>query len=231
MINIFNVDLTGNLVIADEAVRAIPIFREVIKRDKGSKGDSQGRAKAQALKELIYIYYVSDLRSRFRLDGTKEKDIHRRAVSGAGLPKDYKVDSLITEAIEKYKEIQLDTPEIRLLNSLNKGLVFSSKVVDAIIDKIDEDLEYYTTADLAHNDLSFKTVNEEVDGSEELDKLDPSKILPRLISNMKEITTLGAAVNKAIDTVKQVEEKVKKQLSEEGAVRGGGELGNREMPS
>lgn len=231
MIDIFSVDINKELIINKPVVTSIPAFRAVLSRDRGSKGDSQGKMKLMAFKHLLYIYYVADLRSSLVLDGTKKSMIHSEALLMTGLPDTFRVDKVISTAIEKYKEMQLDTPEIRMLVSLKRGLALASKVVEVLIAKIEDDLEYYATADLvATSEGDLEVLGKEVDAEKELELIDPSKILKRLLDNIKKITSIGSDVNKTLATVKEVEEKIKRQMSEEGAVRGGVTLGNREIP-
>jgi len=227
MIKIFNVSRTNELTIDLAVVKSIPEFKKIVTRDKGSSGDSDGRKKYRADKEMIYVYYLADLRSPPRLDGKSERDIHDYAVTSAGLEESYQVDEVIEIAIAKYKEIQLDTPELRLLNSLLRGLVMSSKVVDVITDKIETDLDFYANGGLA---TTAETLADLESDSVEL-KPDASAMLSNLIGNMNEISKMGSSVNKAITTVKDVYEKVKQQMSEDDAIRGGGTINPREMPN
>ena len=43
-----------------KSIRLIPEFRKILERDRGSKGDQQGRLKIQATKEFHYIYGIAD---------------------------------------------------------------------------------------------------------------------------------------------------------------------------
>ena len=87
------------LTVEDNMWGLIP-FKKILKRDKS-------RDKDRALKEMLFIYYYSDIKSdyliidsKFRIEEIK-KDI--------GLPEDWKIDATIREAIDFYESRSITT--------------------------------------------------------------------------------------------------------------------------
>lgn len=101
-------------------IAMIPEFQELIKRDKGSKGDYRGSLKLQARRELSYIYFMTDFHSPIR-DFDEEKK-HLEALKFARLePKD--IDAKVREALAVYENIQYENaPSLRTLNALKMGM-------------------------------------------------------------------------------------------------------------
>ena len=60
--------------------------KEILKRDKGSLGDSDGRKKDFAYKELGAVYWIADFRSPGRMNGYEGKDLLEDAIKNYDLP-------------------------------------------------------------------------------------------------------------------------------------------------
>jgi len=97
----------SRVVIAPEAL-LIPEFQKIWEKDKSED-------KEKALKELSYVYFISDYKSPYLT--SMGKDRVRIAVA-KDFMKDssYKPNAEIEEAIEKYKDLQI-TPSMRLLEA------------------------------------------------------------------------------------------------------------------
>lgn len=99
-------------------LRAIPAFRDIITRDRGSAGDSDGRKKVQACKEFAWIYYMYDPLSPYQ---ALEEEERRPKVGNAVFedPK-YKPDKTLQIAIDRYKEM-VTTLQVRMLQSAREA--------------------------------------------------------------------------------------------------------------
>lgn len=74
---------------------ALKVFKKLHKRDKT-------KDKSKFIQELAYIYFFTDPRSDYQYL-VDEEDRSKAIIEGEGLPKDWKVDSEIKEAMEYYK--------------------------------------------------------------------------------------------------------------------------------
>jgi hypothetical protein len=83
-----------NLHVSEEAWGLLP-FKAILKRDKS-------RNKEMAFKEMLFIYFYTDVRSDYvhYTDGEKLKEI----IKDIGLPTDWKLDSIMQDAINFYEE-------------------------------------------------------------------------------------------------------------------------------
>lgn len=101
-------------------IAMVPEFAELLRRDKGSKGDSDGRKKLQARKEFTFIYIFVDFGSVIR--DWEEPLRYQEALKYADLEaKD--IDDAVKAAIEKYRELMFKSSRsLRTLISVKKGL-------------------------------------------------------------------------------------------------------------
>lgn len=210
----------GILTLDREEVRAIPEFKVVLERDKGSEGDSDGRKKYRAFKEFLYIYYTQDLRSWVNKAGLSSSELHLRAVNESGLPKDFKVDKIIRAACDKYKEIHMETlPTLNLINTLHRGIRLTEKVAKTLVTGIEE-----------YSEQMFKKQSESLEKGEPIDLLVQLKEQQILTQQLEELNKMA---NKVPDTIKTLEKLMKQhieELSGSNLLRGGHTKGNRADP-
>ena len=114
------------LTVEDNMWGLIP-FKKILKRDKS-------RDKDRALKEMLFIYYYSDIKSdyliidsKFRIEEIK-KDI--------GLPEDWRIDSVLQEAIDFYEERSLT-----VVGKLYKNALAAANDISEYLTKTKELLE------------------------------------------------------------------------------------------
>jgi len=82
----------------------IPEFKELIRRDRGSPGDSQGRMKQRAAREFAYIYHVASHQSPYRVyDGDLREEEVRKDIFH-DMP-EWKPDSILEAALAKYRAL------------------------------------------------------------------------------------------------------------------------------
>jgi hypothetical protein len=146
----------GQHIVIDPEIKLIGAFNELIKRDKGSKNDAQGRKKLQATRELAYVYHNNDYRSPYQRYSDKER--FTMLVQDLNLGEDWKPDQKIIDAENKYQELN-ETSAIQSLKearqTLNTSAQVNKKMREQIIELANsDDPETLSSA----NDLLTKTL-------------------------------------------------------------------------
>ena len=119
-VNFFIINPDGTLEINKIELRAIKEFRDIISRDRGSAGDHEGRKKAVAFKELMFIHTYCHPGSIFRDLQTERR--FESCKNNAGLPVDWVMDDVIVAACNKFIEgLNLSALTHSYLNA-NKGV-------------------------------------------------------------------------------------------------------------
>ena len=124
-----------------------------------------------------------------------EDERRLRVCTDAGLGEDYKPDEKVTAASKKYLELS-KTPTIQSLISIREGLLTSSRLIDSLRVRIESALD-----------------------DPDLDDLDP---VVRSVTRMLEISE---KLPKAIENITLLEDKVKKEESNDTRIKGGGKKG------
>jgi hypothetical protein len=124
-----------------------------------------------------------------------EDERRLRVATDTGLGKDYKPDDKVQAAVAKYLELS-KTPTLKSLTSIREGLLTSSRLIDSLRERID--------AALADPDL---------------EDIDP---VVRSVTRMLEI---AEKLPKAIENISTLEEKVRKEESNDTRIKGGGKKG------
>ena len=147
------------LLLLDDTLRAYPApevayikeFRALIKRDRGGVGDTQGRKKLRAVRELTYIYHCISHQSPYantHFQYREEKAKH----DIFGEKSTWQPDELVIDAMQKYEEMS-STPSVDLLKA---GIRASQKLI-AYFDDVDltlldeKDKPIYSSRDLVMN--------------------------------------------------------------------------------
>lgn len=206
-VRLFTLDPETMLVdIYREEVYLYKEFKLIVTRDKGSKGDTQGRKKQQAIRELTFIYHFCDFRSAY--SNYSELDRVPAAIESSELPKDFnylKDDELCT-AIELYKELQ-NTAALKYLQELKEGIHTATKVVRKIRQNLERELE--------------KEYPDYIGDA----KNDPITIIGNRLDMLLEFAHKAP---KALDIIEAQEEKVMRELADQPNLRGGAQKGFRE---
>lgn len=102
-------------------IAEIEEFRALIRRDRGSPGDSQGRSKQRAARELAYIYHLNSHDSPY---ANYAPDIRREHIVRDLFPLDWNwsPDEILEAAEAKYRELT-KTHLIRLLDAANLAVI------------------------------------------------------------------------------------------------------------
>ena len=215
----------GTLEINRDEARETKEFRVIIERDKGGKvkGDSDGRKKLFARKELYYVYIMADWFNMFAI--LNEKRRHQRALEETELIRveGWKPDKAVIEAIEAYRKGMV------ALSPIAKAYINSRKALDALGDDIELLNDY-------GNDLRIKIKDAKViiDSMQEYDE-DKKKAetalsayLSKLSANNKEVLHLTNTLPERIDALEKLKTKLSKEDSERDEVIGGGNTYRRE---
>lgn len=108
------------LSVSEEAWGLLP-FKAILKRDKS-------RTKETAFKEMLFIYYYTDMRSDY-ISISDSKIRCREIVKDIGLPSDWKIDDVIKEALRYYDSMSL-SPIAKLYRSSLKAADDISKYLE-----------------------------------------------------------------------------------------------------
>jgi hypothetical protein len=210
------VDSHGELIINHDAIRGIEPFTTLIKRQRKTKGDADGRKKIINLKELKYVYFMADWDTYHR--GLSDYDKPRKAKKDCGLPTNWTPDEIVKACIAKYKEVvDYYMPSARILIAIEKGLSMSATAVESYIAQM-ETVIRMNNARLKGNNLAPEVAIEIMESN-------------RVIQiNINEILSLGTKLPKTIDGVTALQDKVRKELGTAKKLQGDKIKRNREDP-
>lgn len=210
------VDSQGELVINHDAIRGIEPFATLIKRQRKSKGDADGRKKIINLKELKYVYFMSDWDTYHR--GLSDYDKPKKAKKDCGLPSNWSPDEVVTGCIAKYKEvIDYYMPSARILIAIEKGLSMSATAVESYI------IQMETVIRMNNARLNDGKLTPEI----AVEIMESNRIIQ---INITEILSLGTKLPKTIDGVTSLQDKVRKELGTAKKLQGDKIKRNREDP-
>lgn len=134
MTKLFDVGSDGLIQLNKVWIDTIAEFRTLLRRDRGSEGDAQGRKKLQATREFTYIYHLCDPASpNWKLDGEKEKAVQAR--KDAGLPPEWQPDDEVLAAQVRYEDFFKTLP-IETIFELRQTLQFFRTSVKSLEDAV-----------------------------------------------------------------------------------------------
>lgn len=207
------------LVIDKDYVRGIPEFKIFLERDKGGKGDADGRKKLRAWKEFMYLYMRASLFSYPNKGGYSEKECHTAAVKEAELEDNYKPDAEMKTAIEKYRQIHKDIlPTLTTIATALRALKTADTIAKGIVENIETTIE-----------LVNKKKAEKVEG-EPNNLLDDIASTSSLIAQLDQVLQIVNKLPKTIETLESLDNRLKKEIAGQNLSRGGVEVGNRADP-
>lgn len=210
-------------------ITTIKEFRKLVVRDKGSKGDIDGRKKLRATKEFTFIYHFVSYKSEFENYSETERAEQSRINAELEDSFDYRKDEDLVLAIKKYKDLQ-DSPALRLLTEAKEGLHLSNKVIRNIRKALETQLEA----------TDFDQINSEIvvdeDATEE-EKANQKKAqykkliddpITKITKTLKGILDLTNSIEPTLKNIAALEDKVKKELGDKVLLRGDKMKGDRE---
>ena len=130
-----NEDLTLDII---PEVLEIPEFKAIVKRVKKCKGDTDGRLKLMARKELAYVYHMSSDEGPYFSFPPKER--HQRLANDLFEDHKWEPDAEILAGIEKFKELN-QTPSSKTVGTIINALHKANKIVDTLINEIKNNLD------------------------------------------------------------------------------------------
>ena len=114
-------EMKDNVLLVSEEAWGILPFKAILKKDKS-------RSKELAFKEMLFIYYYTDIRSDYVT--LADNDLRAREIKkDIGLPVDWKIDDIIKEAIRYYDSMSL-SPIAKLYKSSLKAADDISKYLE-----------------------------------------------------------------------------------------------------
>lgn len=133
---LFRITETYELELNKEWIRMIPAFDAVLKADKGSAGDSEGRKKAKSKKILAYVYFMVDFKSP--IENWEFGKRHLEALRYTDLKETDVATKIVQVALAEYERIQLESARsLRTLKAARKGV----DAVDAYFENLDFNLK------------------------------------------------------------------------------------------
>jgi hypothetical protein len=106
-------------VTPSEYALSIDWVSQVIRRDRGSKGDSQGRKKKRALQEISYVYHMCEYTSPYFTFSPEQR--HERLAKDIFDDPRFVPDKVLKEGMRWYQQLQT-TPSMRLLRSAYQAI-------------------------------------------------------------------------------------------------------------
>ena len=176
----------GEIVINKIEILTIPCFTNILRRDKGSQGDSSGRKKLQAFKEFAYIYHMADVKSLPSRSGYKYKMAAEYSKEKAGLDDNWKADDLVNEGIAVYIKEQTSLPKTTILN-----LISTYAIINTVVDKLRATIEEAASQDIIGIDKATELF----------------KIIALLIEQGDEVPKLTAKLTSAISQLELADDK------------------------
>lgn len=121
-----------------------PALNKVLRRDRGSDGDPQGRLKLQAFKEFKYMYFICNPESTPNREGRTDKDKHLYAIEQCGLPKIWKPDIELTLAMKEYEAELTKSLSLKLVQNSRKAAASLDKTLNLLSEKLDNKIDALT---------------------------------------------------------------------------------------
>jgi hypothetical protein len=132
--------VTENLDLEIEAeLLEVEAFKTLIKRVKVGRGDTDGRKKLIATKEIAYVYHMANPKSRYYNYAEADRKVKLKSdlFTDAGI--DWEADETVRLAILKYREI-IKTPSLRTVDSMLDSLHECEEIVIEITKQLKVDL-------------------------------------------------------------------------------------------
>lgn len=193
------ITLEDGMPVFNPEVRTIKEFRDLLARDKSSKGDSQGKLKLIATKELAYVHFISHPNSEF-VTSYSESERPAKIKKHLALPEEWKCDALVELAILTYKEL-IGTPSTNFLVEARESLFSAETIVKILRRRLESRLQ---------------ELNSQITG---VDEEETEKLIERLIDkttkDYDQIIKMAEKMPTTLDTVLKLEQRIKKEMEVE----------------
>lgn len=218
----------GEVKINRDEVNTITEFAVLAKRPTSMEGDADGRKKKLNLLELLYVRYMADGRlSKGSIYAAfEDKERSRKIKEDIGLPRDWKPDAFVKNAIRKYIEImEYYLPSVKVLNSLERGLMTSARSIDYTVEQVNE---LYNTIDEMKRELKADAALSRDEKVIALSGINDT--LNSINSTIINLLKMSASIPNVLETVKNLQASVWEQEEKGRALKGNKTKGNREDP-
>jgi hypothetical protein len=189
----------GVLELDREEITLYKHLRKILTRDKGSPGDSDGRKKAQAFKELRYIYFICDYSGHPRVHGYSPKEAHAYAIEQCDLPLSFVPDKDIQAAMDEYIDLTTSVAK-ELVDELLSVLRNNIRVVRILRNKIDASIIKIEKADIVEDADTTK-----------------------LFTAQKDLIAMAMSIPSAIETLNKADALIVRELHNKDGVMYGGD--------
>lgn len=191
--------IVDGLPVFNPEARLVKDFNNIIVRDKGSKGDNDGRKKLIATKELAFIHFITYPNSEFVT--SYPEDMRMPAIrKHLGLPDGWKPDALIDLGIMTYRELTF-TPSSDSLVEARESLFSANKLIKMMRKRLESKLQEL--------DSQLTGVTEEEAEKKMQNDLD------RTVKDFEKIIDISKKMPETLDTIYKLEERVKKEMQAE----------------
>ena len=119
--------LRDGVLTVDDNLWGLEIFKKILKRDKS-------RTKDLALKEMLFIYYYTDIKSDYLIIDIKLRT--DEIIKDIQLPDNWKIDTIMQDAINFYEERSLT-----VVGKLYKNALLAANDISEYLTKTKELLE------------------------------------------------------------------------------------------
>ena len=202
MIDLFALNDKGVIVINRPEIGLYKDLAIIVERDIEARKSADITRQYIPFRELHYLYEVCDYRSYGNRRGMSDKELHSYAKEIARLDSEWKVDSTLRSAMERYKKEQ-DSIALRAVMSLRKSL-------DTVM-KIASDLTEYNKSLYERMNKKSKVIDINLpDMAGDIDT-NKKEMLTEFISRQKDIDSIVASVTRNIHELKNAEEMLKKE--------------------
>lgn len=203
MENTEEINFNGELVVLADGLptfspmaKTIESFKILITRDRGSKGDADGRKKLHSTKELAYIWFLTDRKSPIK-NNYKGIQRHKKAIEKLGLPEDWKPDKHIEIAMKDWEELT-ETQTSKVLEEMRESLFSSQDIISILRKKLDKRVKFAS----------------EFEGLPDIDTDTGVDIVDELMKNVKSLMEMASKIPDMITIIEKLEEKVSKEKSD-----------------
>lgn len=213
----------GDVILCRDELGAIPIFRKIIQRDKGSNGDADGRKKFRAYKEFSLVYEIGDPNSYSNKAGFSDKESIEYCKRVFGLPNDFKIDTDLKAAIDFYKNFkEEEIPSIKLLNELIKSLRNNAKIVERLNKSIESSLE--DLDNLENLSIGLSNTDGEQKGQSKI------SIITSITDLQTKIFNIATKTPEILENIERIAKKVKTEEANKTTIAGGKTKARRADP-
>lgn len=117
----------------------IETFKILIKRSKIGRGDTDGRKKVIAKKELAYVFHMADPNSKYYNYSEEERKVKLKADLFENIV-EWEPDEEVQACIDKYRELS-KTPSLHAVDSMLNSLHECNDIIIEITKQLKQDLK------------------------------------------------------------------------------------------